>query len=151
MTVKLTPHSLLPFLQGSSKAETVPTRSSTPSSPRPRYSSASSRSAPSSATRTQAWPFLTIASKRWLQSRHHAASRRVKNTCWSLLFCFSLPLERCFQEQAFVLQWFIGKVTFVRWEAKEAIISFDSFCSLRSLPSTCSFFPLIKSPTRAPR
>lgn len=69
-----------------------------------------------------------------------------------MLFSFLfLPPEVAFQEQAFVLCQLIGKITFVRWETKETKISSDSFFSLCSLSSSCSFSPLIKSSTRAPR
>lgn len=67
------------------------------------------------------------------------------------LFCFPLSPHGSFHERAFVLCCFIGKITSVRWESKEAKISSDSFCSLCSPSSSYSFFPLIKSPTRAPR
>lgn len=58
------------LLQGSWRVETAPTRNSTPSSPRPRYLFASSRNAPSSVTKTQAWPFLTTVLKRYTCTFH---------------------------------------------------------------------------------
>lgn len=94
MWISVTPekwHSrfLLDFLQGFSKAETAPTRSSTPSSPRPRYSSASLRSAPSSATKTPALPSLTIAWRRWLPAQRRAGlsyPHGAEHWCYAVLF-----------------------------------------------------------------
>lgn len=69
----------------------------------------------------------------------------------TLFYFLFLPPEVALQEQAFVLCQLIGKITFVCWETKETKNSSDSFFSLCSLSSSCSFFPLIKSSTRAPR
>lgn len=84
------------------------------------------------------------------------ASGRSQLSTWCrtlVLRCFVFPLSPhgSFHERAFVLCCFIGKITSVRWESKETKISSDSFCSLCSPSSSYSFFPLIKSPTRAPR